>query len=640
MEKSKRRTETENENVNETSQPKKKSKKELLYFILGVLLSVSISMSGMYAVCAGNRKFVAVETGESDTVKYLSEATMELVKETVVGNVEEYLKQENITSEITEEQKEELTEYVLEHLDVEQNVTNITEISDEQMAYIENLVSTSVNTAVDEVNEYINTNIEIVSENVTEYTDESVETALENATDYTDTSVDEAVENVKNEYIFLTDDLRTYIDETVVPGIYVVLSMTEEEIVALNEKITALNDSYEDYKEENAETLENIVTIINENQKANEQAVSSLTEVLTQFHNDYDAYVNDAEKTLTEIDASLDECVKIADFEKFKESYETYKEEMSGCVADIEEALADLDNTKAGKTALNALSEELAALQTTYETFTKEEFSALSDRVTNVTDTVTNNSSAIETLNLKVAELELQLETAEGKMETLDSELATKLTSSDLLDEVYPVGSIYMSMSDVSPATFLGGTWERIIDTTLVGAGNSYSVGSTGGSTTATLSASNIPSLNITGTTTAKNGVTTSANGAYSGTIASSGNYIGGVYTTSTDGKHSHSLNGWSIMFESTTTSGIYALAKPFEHNNWGDNTQLSGAHSHTVSIPSQTIFFYGNISIGNHSHTVNIPALSLTGTYTNSSVQAFNVQDPYTAVYMWKRIS
>lgn len=30
-----------------------------------------------------------------------------------------------------------------------------------------------------------------------------------------------------------------------------------------------------------------------------------------------------------------------------------------------------------------------------------------------------------------------------------------------LLDLIYPVGSIYMSVKDVSPAAFLGGTWER-----------------------------------------------------------------------------------------------------------------------------------------------------------------------------------
>ena len=53
--------------------------------------------------------------------------------------------------------------------------------------------------------------------------------------------------------------------------------------------------------------------------------------------------------------------------------------------------------------------------------------------------------------------------------------------SSWLLDKVYPVGSIYMSVEDNSPAEILGGEWERLQDRFLVGAGNSYSVNATGG---------------------------------------------------------------------------------------------------------------------------------------------------------------
>lgn len=35
-------------------------------------------------------------------------------------------------------------------------------------------------------------------------------------------------------------------------------------------------------------------------------------------------------------------------------------------------------------------------------------------------------------------------------------------TLSTLLDLIYPIGSIYMSLNDVSPSSFIGGTWERI----------------------------------------------------------------------------------------------------------------------------------------------------------------------------------
>lgn len=57
----------------------------------------------------------------------------------------------------------------------------------------------------------------------------------------------------------------------------------------------------------------------------------------------------------------------------------------------------------------------------------------------------------------------------------------------------YPVGSIYISTNSTSPASIFGGTWERLTDRFLIGCGDSYSAGSTGGSKTVTLNGSQIP---------------------------------------------------------------------------------------------------------------------------------------------------
>lgn len=68
---------------------------------------------------------------------------------------------------------------------------------------------------------------------------------------------------------------------------------------------------------------------------------------------------------------------------------------------------------------------------------------------------------------------------------------------------IYPVGSVYMSVSETSPASLFGGTWERIKDTFLLAAGDSYTAGSTGGEATHTLTVEEMPShtheLNIFG---------------------------------------------------------------------------------------------------------------------------------------------
>ena len=51
-----------------------------------------------------------------------------------------------------------------------------------------------------------------------------------------------------------------------------------------------------------------------------------------------------------------------------------------------------------------------------------------------------------------------------------------------LIDTIYPVGSIYMSINNTNPSTLFGGTWEQIQDTFLLSAGSTYTAGDTGGS--------------------------------------------------------------------------------------------------------------------------------------------------------------
>ena len=62
-----------------------------------------------------------------------------------------------------------------------------------------------------------------------------------------------------------------------------------------------------------------------------------------------------------------------------------------------------------------------------------------------------------------------------------------------LLNLIYPVGSIYMSVSSTSPQTLFGGTWTRLVDRMLIGAGSYYKVGDTGGETTHRLTANEMP---------------------------------------------------------------------------------------------------------------------------------------------------
>lgn len=63
----------------------------------------------------------------------------------------------------------------------------------------------------------------------------------------------------------------------------------------------------------------------------------------------------------------------------------------------------------------------------------------------------------------------------------------------NILNSIYPIGSVYISTSAVSPADLFGGTWQRIQGRFLLGADSTYSAGSIGGEETHTLTVDEIP---------------------------------------------------------------------------------------------------------------------------------------------------
>lgn len=69
----------------------------------------------------------------------------------------------------------------------------------------------------------------------------------------------------------------------------------------------------------------------------------------------------------------------------------------------------------------------------------------------------------------------LKIKTLLAKMLQKESELTTAKNNlkSTVLSYVYPVGSIYISTSSTSPATFIGGTWQRITGRFLLAATDS-----------------------------------------------------------------------------------------------------------------------------------------------------------------------
>lgn len=68
----------------------------------------------------------------------------------------------------------------------------------------------------------------------------------------------------------------------------------------------------------------------------------------------------------------------------------------------------------------------------------------------------------------------------------------------NLLNMIYPIGSIYLTVNNVDPSTIFGGTWKKIENRFLVGAGSGFAAGTTGGSKTSSIKKSVLETLSYT----------------------------------------------------------------------------------------------------------------------------------------------
>lgn len=206
-----------------------------------------------------------------------------------------------------------------------------------------------------------------------------------------------------------------------------------------------------------------------------------------------------------------------------------------------------------------------------------------------------------------------------------------------VVDLIYPVGSIYLSVSSTSPATLFGGTWVQLKDRFLIGAGNSYSVNATGGATTHTLTTAEMPSHTHTFSGTAKN--TTQVDVAHTHTFSA---------TSGSSGAHTHSGFLPGIHPRTKSDSGAWGMITSLL-GTWQGITSSALSGSTTTS---DNVYGTANITIpsaGAHTHSVSGTTGSnnishyhkYTPEGTNSSTgsgSAHSIMNPYLAVYMWKR--
>lgn len=192
-------------------------------------------------------------------------------------------------------------------------------------------------------------------------------------------------------------------------------------------------------------------------------------------------------------------------------------------------------------------------------------------------------------------------------------------------EEDYARIKFWASNDPTSPASFIGGTWERIEGEFIMGASSAYPVGTTGGSATHTQTTAEMPSHSHSGSTGSAGSHSHSASTDSTGWHSHSG-------TTNSAGSHSHNVNaeyksggddGESYRIRNYGASWAnykFTTSSDGSHTH-SFSTNGTGSHSHTVSIGDA----------GAHSHTVSIGS--------TGSGQAMSILNPYYAVYIWVRL-
>lgn len=190
---------------------------------------------------------------------------------------------------------------------------------------------------------------------------------------------------------------------------------------------------------------------------------------------------------------------------------------------------------------------------------------------------------------------------------------------STILDKMYPVGSMYISLADTDPGIMFGGQWTKLSGRFLLSSSPDKAAGYTGGSASVTLTQGQMPAHTHTGP-------------AHTHTVNNHKHSIP-EHTHSAicepDGAHAHEVPRYKIAASGTAR---YAA----QSGSGGQGTSTNGKHNHTITIAP----YGGDITGYQVGGNVGTSSSGTGNTGSAGSGQPVSIMPPYLVVNMWYRTS
>ena len=219
--------------------------------------------------------------------------------------------------------------------------------------------------------------------------------------------------------------------------------------------------------------------------------------------------------------------------------------------------------------------------------------------------------------------------------------------------KIYPIGSIFMSAVSTNPATLFGGTWVALIDRVLIGAGGTYAAGATGGATSVTLDATQIPAHthiqnSHNHTQDAHNHTQNAHSHAHNAHthLQDAHNHSQNAHNHIQDGHfHTSNINHSDGTLVTNSEYINIVLSGGTSRNRYHSNTlvptnQASTATNIAITPTNQfAITTEGGAASTNIANTATNQPTTPTNNTSGGGLSHPNMM-PYVSVYMWKRIA